>query len=79
MPRPKKDLVPVSIFGNKEETKAAAIELGNRFDNVVLKKLNEISLLDASKPDLLSTNNEVRAAIRETRAKLNEIIRIINL
>ncbi len=44
-----------------------------------LKPRVDISLLDATKPDLLSINNEVRAAIRETRAKLNEIIRIINL
>ncbi len=79
MPRAKKDLQPVSIFGNKEETKASAIELGTRFDNLVIKKLMEISLLDAIKPDLLSTNNEIRAVIRETRAKVNEIINILNV
>lgn len=37
-----------------------------------------IDLLDASKPDLLSINNEVRASIRETRKKVNEIINFLN-
>lgn len=37
-----------------------------------------VDLLDASKPDLLSTNNEVRAAIRETRKKVNEVIGVLN-
>ena len=38
-----------------------------------------IKLLDATKPDVLSTNNEIRASIRETRAKVNEIINVLNL
>lgn len=38
-----------------------------------------VDLLDATKPDLLSINNEVRAAIRETRKKVNEIINILNV
>lgn len=43
-----------------------------------LKARAAIALLDASKPDLLSINNEVRASIRETRKKVNEIINILN-
>lgn len=44
-----------------------------------LKPRVAISLLDATKPDLLSINNEIRAAIRETRKKVNEIINILNV
>lgn len=37
-----------------------------------------LTLLDASKPDVFSINNEVRASIRETRKKVNEIINFLN-
>jgi len=68
MPRPK---------GSKNVVNESA-------DFICNKELNQrayisIALLDASKPDLLSTNNEVRASIRETRKKVNEIINILNL
>ena len=43
-----------------------------------LKQIN-IKPLDATMPyDNAMTNNQVRATIRETRAKLNEIINILN-
>jgi hypothetical protein len=40
----------------------------------------EIELLDATMPtDNGLTNNQLRAAIRETRAKVNEIINVLNI
>ncbi len=78
MPRPKvsKNLKPGDVVEVKEgETLQSAMH--KFFVGCEVPK--KIELLDATKPDLLSINNEVRAAIRETRAKLNEIIRIINL
>lgn len=54
-----------------------------RMDDTILlpeQKKKSIDLLDATMPyDSGLTNNQVRAAIRETRAKLNEIINILNI
>lgn len=71
MPRPKgsKNLKP----GDVVEIPAGATLGGNIFFEP-----KKIDLLDASKPDLLSINNEVRASIRETRKKVNEIINFLN-
>jgi hypothetical protein len=42
-------------------------------------EISKIKLLDATMPyDNGLTNNQVRAAIREARAKINEIINILN-
>ena len=72
MPRPKgsKNLKPGDVV---------VIPAGAPLGKTIFLEPKKIELLDASKPDLLSTNNEIRAAIRETRKKVNEIINILNV
>ena len=72
MPRPKgsKNLKPGDVV---------EIPAGATLGKTIFLEPKKIELLDASKPDLLSTNNEIRAAIRETRKKVNEIINILNV
>lgn len=56
----------------------AGVSLGTIMFPEPKKKL--IILLDAAMPaDSGLTNNQLRATIRETRAKLNEIINILNV
>lgn len=74
---------PVSIFGNEKQTQEVARKLQDKADDFIIKKLTIspiLSTLDATMPtDNNMTNNQVRASIRETRAKVNEIINILNV
>ena len=74
MPRPKgsKNLKPGDIV---EVPKGETLAM---LGNTIIFEKKKIDLLDATKPDLLSINNDVRSAIRETRKKVNEIINILN-
>lgn len=71
MPRPK---------GSKNLNPGDVIEIpaGETLGKNIFLEPKKIDLLDATKPDVFSTNNEIRAVIRETRKKVNEIINILN-
>lgn len=66
--------------GSKNVKNAWEIETPEMTLPVSVSTKTVIKTLDATMPtDNGLTNNQVRAAIRETRAKLNEIINMLNL
>lgn len=74
----KKDSVVCTPGDEVNEGKTLQSAMRNFFVGCEFPK--KIDLLDATMPyDNAMTNNQVRAAIRETRAKLNEIINILNV